>query len=82
MGDRVARDHVKDTALESVVTDLLEGQYVFGDLANPTLRNVKAGDSHGIDVRSGSSANDAPIRTAAFRICIMTLVRHYRHQLK
>src|SRR5436190_13980225 len=65
---------VEETDFESVITYLLEGQYI-----NPVRVvgfNISQGWVRDVseDVVSGSFANDAPIRTAGFRISCKSLL--------
>src|SRR3954451_24949690 len=64
---------IEATDFESVITDLLEGQYI-----NP-VRVVgfnfrKPGFATSQKTWSGGFANDAPIRTAAYRISCKSLL--------
>ena len=64
---------VEDTDLETVITDLLEGQYI-NPWESSALTFRKAGFATSRKTWSGSSANDVPIRTAGFRISWKSLL--------
>src|SRR5438874_8720678 len=63
---------VEDTDLESVIIDLLEGQYINPAEAS-ALTFRKAGFATSRKTWCGSSANDVPSRTAAFRTSCKSL---------